>query len=339
MFIRFLLAFTILLSGCATTPAANPNNRIIETDEISARENLTDRERRQLALSTPYILEMLPEFEGYVFETDQTNVGDDMMFCGDFGMNMDVDHNEIVTGAIAKKESEAAGAGDVIAAGTSTAAAVGLGAAVLAIAILGPFAGALGTSSTALAGSAFSAAASATISQIGPAIVLGAVLAESEKASIDGQVKADNAVRAFVLKSAIIRCLTSKGYNFDIYGGLVMADKANIEFVEYGDAVNLLETYGDLAIAEYQVIANDIDAYETYSDGSYYDMSDYEKNSLKLYLEYLKSENQPLRIMQKEVALKRNETLDQDSLIYWDSYSKRFVFLEQNKLAVVTDNS
>ena len=111
MFIRFLLAFTILLSGCATTPEANPNNRIIETDEISARENLTDRERRQLALSTPYILEMLPEFEGYIFETDQTNVGDDMIFCGDFGMNMDVDHNEIVTGAIAKKESETAGAG------------------------------------------------------------------------------------------------------------------------------------------------------------------------------------------------------------------------------------
>ena len=146
MFIRFLLAFTILLSGCATTPnETNPNNRIIETDEISARENLTDRERRQLALSTPYILEMLPEFEGYIFETDQTNVGDDMMFCGDFGMNMDVDHNEIVTGAIAKKQVKQR-VQDVIAAGTSTAAAVGLGAAVLAIAILGPFAGALGTS-------------------------------------------------------------------------------------------------------------------------------------------------------------------------------------------------
>ena len=56
-------------------------------------------------------------------------------------------------------------------------------------------------------------------------------LAESEKASIDGQVKSDNAVRAFVLKSAIIRCLTSKGYNFDIYAGLVMADKANVQFV------------------------------------------------------------------------------------------------------------
>ena len=58
-----------------------------------------------------------------------------------------------------------------------------------------------------------------------------------------------------------------------------MADKANVQFVEYVDAVRLLETYGDLAIAEYQVIANDFDAYETYNDGGYYDMSDYEKNS------------------------------------------------------------
>ena len=92
-------------------------------------------------------------------------------------MNMDVDHNEIVTSL--QKNNEAAGAEDVIAAGTSTAAAVGLGAQFLLLQFLVHLLERLEHHRQHWLGLLI--LQQLTISQIAPAIVLGAVLAEIRK--------------------------------------------------------------------------------------------------------------------------------------------------------------
>ena len=130
-----------------------------------------------------------------------------------------------------------------------------LAAGILAIALLGPIAGSLGASSgtiAALGTSAASGVASSLAATIGPAVLLGAIMAESEKSSIGDNVAADNSIKAFVLKSGIIKCLTEKGYSFDIYASLVLSDGANVETIEEDQAIQFFEIYGDLAVAEYE---------------------------------------------------------------------------------------
>ena len=126
----------------------------------------------------------------------------------------------------------------------SGAAAVGVGAlaaGILAIAILGPIAGSLGASGGAIAGLGTTAAAgvaSSLAATIGPIVLLGAIAAESERASIDENVTADSSIKAFVLKSSVIKCLTEKGYSFDIYASLVLSNGANIYLVNEDKAIH-----------------------------------------------------------------------------------------------------
>ena len=47
-------------------------------------------------------------------------------------------------------------------------------------------------------------------------------------------------------------------------------------------------------------------------------MSEYEKISLKAYLNYLKDNNQPLRVMNKDVALEASKIAQQEAFVFWD---------------------
>ena len=61
-------------------------------------------------------------------------------------------------------------------------------------------------------------------------------------------------------------------------------------------------------------------------------MSDYEKISLKAYLNYLKENNQPLRVMNKDVALEASKIAQQEAFVCWDPLSQRFIFTEQQRI-------
>ena len=64
----FCLFLIFFLSACAPTPVKRaPANSISEAEAIANRDDLTPMEQRQLLLSTPYIIELLPSFEGIVF--------------------------------------------------------------------------------------------------------------------------------------------------------------------------------------------------------------------------------------------------------------------------------
>ena len=189
-YMRYFCLFLILfLSACAPTPVKRtPANSISEAEAIANRDDLTPMEQRQLLLSTPYVIELLPSFEGVVFSNEQSDIGTDIKECVDFGLTYDVNHNQFVQEYIAQKELEAGGAEEVVA---SSAAAVGAGAlaaGILAIAILGPIAGSLGAGTGTIVGLGTTAAAgvaSSLAATIGPVVLLGAIAAESEKASIE----------------------------------------------------------------------------------------------------------------------------------------------------------
>ena len=172
---------------------------------------------------------------------------------------------------------------------------------------------------------------------IGPVVLLGAIMAESEKSSIGDNVAADNSIKAFVLKSGIIKCLTEKGYSFDIYASLVLSNGANVETIDEDQAIQFFEIYGDLAVAEYETIMSDIDPYMTIESDYYYTMSDYEKASLKEYLKYLKDKKQPLRVMNKEVALEASKVAQQEAFVFCDTLSQRFIFTEQQRIRATLD--
>ena len=105
---RYFCLFLILfLSACAPAPVKRaPANSISEAEDIASRENLTPMEQRQLLLSTPYIIELLPSFEGIVFSNEKYGVGTDIKECVDFGLTYDVNHNQFVQEYIAQKEIE-----------------------------------------------------------------------------------------------------------------------------------------------------------------------------------------------------------------------------------------
>ena len=339
---RYFCLFLILfLSACAPTPVKRaPANSISEADKIASRENLTPMEQRQLLLSTPYIIELLPSFEGIIFSNEKYGIGTDMKECVDFGLTYDVNHNQFVQEYIAEKEMENGGAGEVVAGGAAAVGAGALAAGILAIALLGPIAGSLGASGGAIAGLGTAAAtgvASSLAATIGPIVLLGAIAAESEKASIGDNVTADSSIKAFVLKSSVIKCLTEKGYSFDIYASLVLSNGANIELIDENQAIQFFEIYGDLAVAEYQTIVNDVDPYITLESDEYYTMSEYEKVSLKEYLKYLKEDKQPLRVMNKDVALEASKIAQQEAFVYWDPLSQRFVFTEMQRIRATLD--
>jgi hypothetical protein len=69
----------------------------------------------------------------------------------------------------------------------------------------------------------------------------------------------------------------------------------------------------------------------------YYTMSDYEKVSLKEYLKYLKKNKQPLRVMNKDVAIEANKIGQQEAFVFWDPLSQRFVFTEQKRIRATLD--
>ena len=339
---RYFCTFLVIfLAACAPTPVnRTPINSISEAEDIAYRENLTPREKRQLLLSTPYIIELLPSFEGVVFSTEKNGIGLDIKECVDFGLTYDVNHNQFVREYIAQKELEAGGAEDVVAGGAAAVGVGALAAGILAIAILGPIAGSLGASSGAIAGLGSTAAAgvaSSLAATIGPIVLLGAITAESERASIEENVTADSSIKAFVLKSSVIKCLTEKGYSFDIYASLVLSNGANINLVSEEQAVQFFEIYGDLAVTEYETIINDIDPYITLESDYYYTMSEYEKISLKAYLNYLKENKQPLRVMNKDVALEASKIAQQEAFVFWDPLSQRFIFTEQQRIRATLD--
>ena len=339
---RYFCLFLILfLSACAPTPVKRaPANSISEADQIASRENLTPMEQRKLLLSTPYIIELLPSFEGIIFSNEKYGIGTDMKECVDFSLTYDVNHNQFVQEYIAEKEMENGGAGEVVAGGAAAVGAGALAAGILAIALLGPIAGSLGASGGAIAGlgtAAASGVASSLAATIGPIVLLGAIAAESEKASIGDNVTADSSIKAFVLKSSVIKCLTEKGYSFDIYASLVLSNGANIELMDENQAIQFFEIYGDLAVAEYQTIVNDVDPYITLGSDEYYTMSEYEKVSLKEYLKYLKEDKQPLRVMNKDVALEASKIAQQEAFVFWDPLSQRFVFTEMQRIRATLD--
>ena len=137
---RYFCLFLILfLSACAPAPVKRaPANSISEAEDIAYRENLTPMEQRQLLLSTPYIIELLPSFEGIVFSNEKYGVGTDIKECVDFGLTYDVNHNQFVQEYITQKEIENGGAGEVVASGAAAVGAGALAAGILAIALLGP---------------------------------------------------------------------------------------------------------------------------------------------------------------------------------------------------------
>ena len=205
---------------------------------------------------------------------------------------------------------------------------------------MGPIAGSLGASGGAIAGLGTTAAAgvaSSLAATIGPIVLLGAITAESERASIEENVTADSSIKAFVLKSSVIKCLTEKGYSFDIYASLVLSNGANINSVSEEQAIQFFEIYGDLAVTEYETIINDIDPYITLESDYYYTMSEYEKISLKAYLDYLKENKQPLRVMNKDVALEASKIAQQEAFVFWDPLSQRFIFTEQQRIRATLD--
>ncbi len=339
---RYFCLFLILfLSACAPAPVKRaPANSISEAEDIAYRENLTPMEQRQLLLSTPYIIELLPSFEGIVFSNEKYGVGTDIKECVDFGLTYDVNHNQFVQEYITQKEIENGGAGEVVASGAAAVGAGALAAGILAIALLGPIAGSLGASGGAIAGLGTAAAtgvASSLAATIGPIVLLSAIAAESERASISDNVSADSSIKAFVLKSSVIKCLTEKGYSFDIYASLVLSNGANIDSVDEQEALQFFEIYGDLAVAEYQTIINDVDPYITLESDYYYTMSDYEKVSFKEYLKYLKERKQPLRVMNKDVALEASKIAQQEAFVFWDPLSQRFIFTEQQRIRATLD--
>ena len=339
---RYFCLFLILfLSACAPAPVKRaPANSISEAEDIAYRENLTPMEQRQLLLSTPYIIELLPSFEGIVFSNEKYGVGTDIKECVDFGLTYDVNHNQFVQEYITQKEIENGGAGEVVASGAAAVGAGALAAGILAIALLGPIAGSLGASGGAIAGLGTAAAtgvASSLAATIGPIVLLSAIAAESERASISDNVSADSSIKAFVLKSSVIKCLTEKGYSFDIYASLVLSNGANIDLVDEQEALQFFEIYGDLAVAEYQTIINDVDPYITLESDYYYTMSDYEKVSFKEYLKYLKERKQPLRVMNKDVALEASKIAQQEAFVFWDPLSQRFIFTEQQRIRATLD--
>jgi len=339
---RYFCTFLIIfLSACSPAPVQRaPANSLTDADEIAYRDDLTLREKRQLLLSTPYIIELLPSFEGVVFSQEKFGIGQDMKECTDFGLTYDVNHNQFVQEYIAEKEEEVGGAAEVVAGGAAAVGVGALAAGIMAIALLGPIAGSLGASSGTIAGlgsAAASGVASSLATTLGPVVLLGAIAAESERMSVGNNVAADNSIKAFVLKSAIIKCLTEKGYSFDIYASLVLSNGANIEFIEEDQAIQFFEIYGDLAVAEYETIVSDIDPYMTIENDYYYIMSDYEKASFKEYLKYLKNKKQPLRVMNKEVALEASKTAQQEAFVFWDPLSQRFIFTEQQRIRATLD--
>lgn len=337
-FCTFLIFF---LSACAPAPVKRaPSNSISDAEAMAYRDDLTPREQRQLLLSTPYVIELLPSFEGVVFSNDKYGVGTDIKECVDFGLTYDVNHNQFVQEYIAQKELEAGGAEEIVASGVATVGAGALAAGILAIALLGPIAGSLGASGGTIAGIGTAAAggvASSLAATLGPVVLLGAIAAESEKASIEENVTADSSIKAFVLKSAVIKCLTEKGYSFDIYASLVLSDGANIGSISEEQAIQFFEIYGDLAVAEYETIMSDIDPYMTIESDYYYTMSDYEKTSFSAYLKYLKDEGQPLRVMNKDVAIEASKISQQEAFVFWDPLSQRFIFTEQQRIRATLD--
>ncbi len=339
---RYFCLFLILfLSACAPAPVKRaPANSISEAEDIASRENLTPMEQRQLLLSTPYIIELLPSFEGIVFSNEKYGVGTDIKECVDFGLTYDVNHNQFVQEYITQKEIENGGAGEVVASGAAAVGAGALAAGILAIALLGPIAGSLGASGGAIAGLGTAAAtgvASSLAATIGPIVLLSAIAAESERSSISDNVSADSSIKAFVLKSSVIKCLTEKGYSFDIYASLVLSNGANIESLDEEEALQFFEIYGDLAVAEYQTIINDVDPYMTLESDYYYTMSEYEKVSFREYLKYLKERKQPLRVMNKDVALEASKIAQQEAFVFWDPLSQRFIFTEQQRIRATLD--
>lgn len=341
-YMRYFCLFLLLfLSACAPAPVKRTaTNSISEAEAIANRDDLTPMEQRQLLLSTPYVIELLPSFEGIVFSNAQNGVGTDLEECIDFALTYDVNHNQFVQEYIAQKELEAGGAGEVVAGGAAAVGAGALAAGILAIALLGPIAGSLGASGGAIAGLGTAAAggvASSLAATLGPIVLLGAIAAESEKSSIEGNVTADSSIKAFVLKSSVIKCLTEKGYSFDIYASLVLSNGANVDSITEDEAITFFEIYGDLAVSEYETIINDIDPYMTIESDYYYTMSDYEKVSLKEYLKYLKKNKQPLRVMNKDVAIEANKIGQQEAFVFWDPLSQRFVFTEQKRIRATLD--
>ena len=86
----FCLFLIFFLSACAPTPVKRaPANSISEAEAIANRDDLTPMEQRQLLLSTPYIIELLPSFEGIVFSNEQYDIGTDIKECVDFGLTYD----------------------------------------------------------------------------------------------------------------------------------------------------------------------------------------------------------------------------------------------------------
>ena len=339
---RYFCTFLIIfLSACAPAPVQRaPANSLSEADELANRDDLTPKEKRQLLLSTPYIIELLPSFEGVAFSQEKFGIGTDMKECTDFGLTYDVNHSEFVQEYIAQKEAEALDTEEIAASSAEAIGTYALAAGILAIALLGPIAGGLGASSGSIAAmgtTAVTGTASYLISSAGPALLLAAIVAESEKSTIDDEITADNSIKAYVLKSGIIKCLTEKGYSFDIYASLVLSNGANVASIEEDQAIEFFEIYGDLAVAEYETIMNDIDPYMTIESDYYYTMSDYEKASLREYLGYLKDKKQPLRVMNKEVALEASKTAQQEAFVFWDPLSQRFIFTEQQRIRATLD--
>lgn len=331
MYFRYFLIF-LILTACSPMPVdRGPSNELSELDRITSNEALTPRQKRQLLLSTPYVIELIPDFEGYEFNKSREGPGSDINECINSALDIDINHTQFVLDYIKEKEDSAARASDVVAVGAGTVGIGAIGAGIMAIAILGPIASSLGASSgviSSLATTAATTTASSLATTIVPLVLLGSIATESDRASIDERVAEDNSIKAFVLKSYVIKCLTEKKYSFDVYSALLVSDDSSINELSYEEAEKFFEVYGDLAVTEYLVIKDDYDPYEVMQSEFYYMMSEDEKDSLAAYLEYLKTVKKPLRLMNKEVALEARKSLDKEAFVYWDPLTNRFYFTQ-----------
>ena len=299
---RYVVVLIILfLVSCSTNQTA-PANPITE---ISQKE-ISPLEKRKLLLSTPYVLEILPEFSGLYLDTNKTNIGDDLESCVSTALLYPIDAIPFIQSHIQtiEKQNKEERSKKI----TGTGNKIITAGAVAGALTMGP----LGI----LAGGMFSTGVAT------PYLLIARVFNEA----LDEGISAENSAKAFIIKSITIRCLISRGYAFDIYSALILGSKNNIKKIKYADAEKFFETYGDLAIAEIQTILNDADPYEIIENGSYYKLSEDEKADLKDYLEQLKYSQRPLRLINRDLALQALGAADEDPFVYFDPLTKRFMF-------------
>ena len=306
---KYIFVLLIIFLASCSTNQPNPVNPITEIEQ----KELSPLEKRKLLLSTPYVLEILPEFPGLAFDVEKVNIGTDLKNCLEAALYYPIEAIPFVQSHIESMKKAAKDARSERISGTgSNIATAGAVAGALALGPYGLFAAAAGALGGAMYGYGMAA----------PYLLIAEIINDTS----DENVSAENSAKAFIIKSITVRCLITQGYVFDIYSALVLADKNNIQNVDYYHAEQFFEIYGDLAVAELATILNDSDPYEIIENDTYYQLSSNEKEDLEDYLYNLKLSNLPLRLINRDVALQALGAADKEPFVYFDPLAKRFIF-------------